>query len=159
MALVPTLVRVRSEDSPVYARVVRLVNGKRAVIAGFLGMVYPGLGHVYLREWLRALAWFGVAVATAALVVPDSAIEAARTGGLDAIIEASRNLPSNTVLALLLVRVVTAIDAVLIALDLGPTTDDESGELTCPNCGRELDKDIEFCHWCTVRVDYPADDQ
>ncbi|PSP91758.1 zinc ribbon domain-containing protein, partial [Halobacteriales archaeon QH_8_68_33] len=23
----------------------------------------------------------------------------------------------------------------------------------CPNCGEDLDPDLEFCHWCTERTD------
>ena len=41
-----------------------MVN-RRGVIAAVLGFVYPGLGHVYLRKWVRALSWFVLAIATA----------------------------------------------------------------------------------------------
>lgn len=34
-------------------------SGKRLWLASALAVIYPGLGHVYLREWLRALLWFG----------------------------------------------------------------------------------------------------
>lgn len=126
---------------------------RRAAIAGVLAMVYPGLGHLYLREWIRAIAWFGIGIATAALVMPDEAVQAVQSGGFDALLEVSRNLPTDTVVALLVIRVFTAIDAVLLALRVGPAASEEPEGPVCPNCGREIDGDIDFCHWCTTRLE------
>lgn len=35
-----------------------------------------------------------------------------------------------------------------IDLDVPVVSDD--GTITCPNCGKEVDADMEFCHWCTT---------
>ncbi|MFC6795806.1 zinc ribbon domain-containing protein [Halobaculum halobium] len=34
----------------------------------------------------------------------------------------------------------------------GASTDDEAP--ACPNCGKELDADLDFCPWCTTRLDW-----
>jgi hypothetical protein len=28
-----------------------------------------------------------------------------------------------------------------------------SGSTECPECGKELDPDLDFCPWCTTRLD------
>jgi predicted amidophosphoribosyltransferase len=30
---------------------------------------------------------------------------------------------------------------------------------TCPNCGKELEPDIDFCHWCTTQLDGDTDEE
>ncbi len=129
---------------------------RRALIAGVFAVIYPGLGHVYLREWLRALSWFGLALLTAALVVPADIITAYETGGLSRLVEASRSLPLASLSALLLVRLLNVIDAVRLALAPRRTATSSDG-LTCPHCGGEVDPQLDFCHWCTTELDQPAD--
>lgn len=133
---------------------------RRSIVASLLAFVYPGLGHVYLRAWIRAIAWFGLALVTAALVVPQSAMTAFQTGGISGLLEASRSFPLDVTLSLLAVRVLNVIDAYLTGLQRTPA-DEESAESagTCPECGRELDEDLDFCPWCTTRLeDYDEED-
>ena len=33
---------------------------KRPLVAALLSFLQPGLGHLYLREWLRAILWAGL---------------------------------------------------------------------------------------------------
>lgn len=133
---------------------------RRPLLAGLLGMVYPGLGHVYLRAWLRAIAWFGLALVTAALVVPHSAVVAFQQQGIDGLVAASRTFSLEVTASLLAVRLLNVVDAYLTGLRQDrataraaePTTD------VCPNCGGELDPELEFCPWCTTRLSEDADD-
>jgi predicted amidophosphoribosyltransferase len=39
-------------------------------------------------------------------------------------------------------------DAYVLARQ-GSSTDGQH----CPSCGKELDEDLDFCHWCTQRLD------
>lgn len=134
------------------------MSSRRALLAGVFAVIYPGLGHVYLREWLRALSWFGLALLTAALVVPADILTAYETGGLSRLLEASRTLPLASLVALLMVRLLNVIDAVRLAL--APRRPrDTPDTMTCPECGGEVDPQLDFCHWCTARLDQPADAQ
>lgn len=129
---------------------------RRSIIASVLAFVYPGLGHVYLRAWLRAIAWFGLALITAAMVVPESAIEAFQTGGVSGLFEASQTFPVEVTLSLLVVRLLNVIDAYLTGLQTQESSQqgEEAAETAnCPECGRELDEDLDFCPWCTTRLD------
>lgn len=131
------------------------MSRRRALIAGAFAVLYPGLGHVYLRAWLRALSWFGLALLTAALVVPADIVTAYETGGLSGLFEASQDLPLAAVGALLLVRLLNVVDAVRLALvpRQRPTPDG----VTCPECGGEVDPELEFCHWCTTKLESQED--
>lgn len=129
----------------------------RALIAAVLATVYPGLGHLYLRSWFRAITWFGLSLLTAAIVVPPEFVSAVETGGLDTIVEASREIPTDAYLAILAVRVMNVIDAAWIGLRPRRTSADAEGP-TCPNCGRELDEELDFCHWCTAPLEASADE-
>ena len=132
------------------------MSRRRAVVAGVLAVVYPGLGHVYLREWLRALSWFGLALLTAALVVPADVLAAYEAGGLSALAAASRSLPLASLVALFLVRILNVMDAVRIALAPRRAGGD-SDAATCPECGGEVDPQLDFCHWCTAKLEGPAE--
>ena len=131
---------------------------RRSIVASILAFIYPGLGHVYLRAWLRALAWFGLALVTAAMVIPESALTAFQTGGLSGLLEASQNFPLEVTLSLFVVRVLNVIDAYLTGLQrtTEPEPEPESAG-SCPECGRELDEDLDFCPWCTTRLDEAED--
>lgn len=128
---------------------------RRALLAGVFAVIYPGLGHVYLREWLRALSWFGLALLTAALVVPGDVLTAYEAGGLSRAFEASRDLPLASMAALLLIRLLNVVDAVRLALAPRQVLDGPAA-ITCPECGGEIDPELDFCHWCTTRLDHPG---
>ncbi|MFB6070866.1 MAG: zinc ribbon domain-containing protein [Halanaeroarchaeum sp.] len=128
---------------------------RRPLLAGLLGVLYPGLGHAYLRAWVRAVAWFGLAMVTAAMVVPESAFTAFQQHGLDGLLTASRNFPLEVTASLLVVRGLNVVDAYLTGLrqERATTRQVEAEEgATCPNCGGELDPELDFCPWCTTRL-------
>jgi hypothetical protein len=132
------------------------MSRRRALIAGLLAVIYPGLGHLYLRAWLRALAWFGLAILTAALVIPPEVITAYETGGFTALVEASRDLSLPPFLTILLVRLLNVVDAIRVAL--APKRGAESEEsASCPECGGAVDPQLDFCHWCTAELDHAAE--
>lgn len=120
---------------------------RRAWIAAVLAFLQPGLGHAYLREWLRAVAWFGLWVGTIALAVPSTGAFAevlfrpVRTAG---------DLPTAAALALTAVSVFCILDAYWLA---SRTASPEPESPTCPDCGREVDPSLSFCHWCTARLE------
>ena len=129
----------------------------RPWIAAFLAFLYPGLGHLYLRAWLRAVTWFGVAIATVWWLIetgaiPQSTVTAMGEGGVGAMLAASRSLPLEVVVSLFVVRALNVVDAFLTARQ---QADDDAAAVaagTCPECGRELDEDLDFCPWCTARL-------
>jgi hypothetical protein len=127
---------------------------RRPLVAGLLGFLYPGLGHLYLRAWVRAIAWFALALVTAAMVVPESAITAFQQQGIDGLIAASQDFTLEVTGSLLVVRVLNVVDAYLTGLRQEQATVESAAETaaTCPNCGGELDDDIDFCPWCTVEL-------
>jgi len=133
------------------------VVNRRGLIAGVLGFLYPGLGHAYLRAWIRAVAWFGLAVVTAALVVPDAAYQAFEARGMQGLLDASDSFGSRVTLSLLAVRLFSVVDAYVLAVKQSSPATAESDAATCPSCGKELDEDLDFCPWCTQRLDVPAD--
>lgn len=128
------------------------VPRKRPWLAALLAALVTGLGHLYLRRVGRALAWLAAIVATGLLFVDASALEAlARRESVE--------LPSIT--PLLIVGTLNVVDAYLLARaqnSIARLSNAATGELThCPNCGKELDPDLEFCHWCSAPTGNPRE--
>lgn len=117
---------------------------KRPWLAALFAVLVPGLGHVYLQAWLRALLWFWMAVLSFVLFVPEELVDGVASFG-DAI-ALSTELPIEAQLALFVVIAISAADAYWQATQ---TRQRVTGE-RCPHCGREIDDlELEFCHWCT----------
>ncbi|WP_435151744.1 DUF7575 domain-containing protein [Haladaptatus sp. DFWS20] len=130
---------------------------KRPWLAAGLAFVYPGLGHAYLRQWLRALLWFGFALVTVMVFIPQTTFEAVETGGFAAYSAEIQALPLSVVIPILVVQLCNILDAYWSALrgNRTPTTDgDGSSGTRCPNCRRNVDEDLDFCHWCTNPIDH-----
>lgn len=126
---------------------------KSPLIAVVLAVLYPGLGHVYLRRWGRAFIWFVTIIATVVWLVPASAMPSALS--VDAIMQARANVPQHVALIALVLSALSVVDAYRIAANSGQEPEEaspvgEEGTQTCPNCGKELDENLEFCHWCTT---------
>jgi hypothetical protein len=156
----------------------------RPVIAAVLALVFPGLGHLVLRRWGRALLWHLTIVGggAALLVLYDvDAGSSVLTPGQA--MEAAEALPPEITLPVALLSVLSSIDAYIVgrsdvaernrvdataeavrrraasADDEGPNAgspvteitgeDDEALQVKCPNCGKETDAELDFCHWCT----------
>ncbi|MBV0923704.1 zinc ribbon domain-containing protein [Halomicroarcula limicola] len=126
---------------------------KRPWLAAVLAFLYPGLGHVYLREWLRAVLWFGLVYSTTALLIDGNAMAPLQNGfTLDNLLAAAQNVPLEASVAVLAITALNMVDAYWMATRGNVTTEVLEGT-KCPNCGKELDDDIEFCHWCTTELD------
>ena len=129
-------------------------SGKRPWLAAALALLYPGLGHAYLREWLRALTWFALTFATVTLALPQSAVPDSGGVSLDAVMSATRALPTEASIAIFVLLVLNTVDAYRLARQ-GTRSEEAAatdGERRCPNCGRETDADLEFCQWCTKPI-------
>lgn len=125
------------------------------VIAALLGTAVTGLGHLYLRRWVRGLGWVGAMLVVSVLFVPQSAVSATVAGTLD---------DPLAVLPIILLSAVSALDAYLIAkvtrmqtkqgrtIQAGGTADDGESP-ACPACGKPVDPDLGFCHWCTTEFE------
>jgi type III secretory pathway component EscS len=116
-----------------------------------LSFLQPGLGHLYLRAWVRAALWFGLWVTTVLLVVPSP--DAA--GPVDALVRALTlvaDQPLEVTLALVSVTVFGTLDTYWLASRRNYTQD--TSEPRCPYCGNEVDTDLEFCHWCTRPIEW-----
>jgi hypothetical protein len=153
-------------------------SGKRPWLAALLGTLVTGLGHVYLRRWLRGVGWFAVAVAASALFVPPEAAEGLLSGSGGDL---------DTLAPLLVVGLASVADAYVLARasqreaseGVGATPSDDTatgavadgrasavetrpegtGETAeCPECGKDLDPDLDFCPWCTARLSDPAEE-
>ncbi len=132
----------------------------RPWIAAAFAFLYPGLGHIYLRAWLRALVWFALAMATAWLVIPADTFATLEQNGLDGILTASESLPLSTVAPLLVVRALNIVDAYLTgARQRTPGPGDEAEGTPCPQCGKPLDDDLSFCPWCTTEFEEPESEE
>ncbi|MFB6166350.1 MAG: DUF6677 family protein [Haloarculaceae archaeon] len=128
---------------------------KRPWLAAALALVYPGLGHLYLREWIRSLLWFGLIVTTSGMLIPPGTLP--QTASLQSISEVYAQMPLETELALTLVTVLSGVDAYWTASRNNERRRRERTGTRCPECGREVDADLAFCHWCTAELDRPAE--
>jgi hypothetical protein len=158
-------------------------NQLRPVLAAVLALVFPGLGHLSLRRWGRALLWHvtivGGGVALFALYDVQPVDPFAGPAAVTAAV------PTDVTFPIVVLSVLSALDAYLVgradvaereraaaaaeairrraasaegddgtgagAVPPGAvgSGDGEAPDVTCPNCGREADADLDFCHWCT----------
>ncbi|WP_121823105.1 zinc ribbon domain-containing protein [Halostella salina] len=136
----------------------RPISDKRPWLAALLAAFVTGLGHLYLRRWRRALGWLLVLFAVTVLFVDPATVNAFATGG---------SVDPLAIAPIYVVGAVSVIDAYLLARAgnfVARITPNGDGEFThCPNCGKELDGDLDFCQWCStdladVEVATPADE-
>lgn len=135
---------------------------KRPWLAALLTILAPGLGHAYLREWGRAVLWLLLVVGAWLVLVPDLLA----VTSLEEFRAATDGAPVVVNLALASASALCIADAYWMALnhnrpsaaDPGPIASDDAhpdpaAVTECPSCGRELDADLDFCHWCTTPLD------
>lgn len=123
------------------------LSRKRPWLAALLAALGTGLGHLYLRRWRRALGWLTVLVGVGVLFVDPTVLEALANGTT---VDLLSRLP------LLIVGCLSIVDAYLLAHaqnQVVRSTDTQTRERPhCPNCRKELDSDLEFCHWCATEI-------
>lgn len=133
----------------------RLMSGKRPWLAALLGTLVTGLGHLYLRRWLRAFGWIVLAFVTADLFVPREVLVA-----LQAFVVSGTGSPPALVSLgpLLMVSLLSVVDAYFMAI-LANRQREFEARTRCPSCGHELDGDLHFCQWCSEPLgEMPTDD-
>ena len=136
---------------------------RRALVATLIGVLgatvgVAGVGHAYLREWRRAVAWFtfvlgvelvllSVFANPVALAEPQSAssVTAATVQSI------ASGLPLTVTGPVLVLFVLSVLDAYRLALG-GRGIDDDTGP-SCPYCGHDVDPELAFCPWCTERFE------
>lgn len=135
---------------------------KRPWLAALLALAVTGLGHAYLRRWGRAFGWLALVYAALALFVPPEAVEVAAEG----VRGGSATLPSSVDPLVFLPPLLVALGSVADAYLLARAERDEAlraaageGTVVCPNCGREVDEDLEFCQWCTTEFATPDEEE
>lgn len=117
------------------------VKSKRPWLAALLAVLLTGLGHLYLREWFRAAMWYGFALSAALIFVPESTVQA--------LVENGTRPALAEIAPILAIQVLSVVDAYRVALKRNVM----AGETPCPHCGRPLDEDLQFCHWCTTPLE------
>lgn len=124
----------------------------RPVAAAALSVLFPGAGHAFIRDWVRALLFGGLFVTVLAVFLPTGDIATAASFS-DAAAVAIEDSSSTTRFLLSFLVLFAAIDSTFRAAGLPPGSGRDGDGPTCPRCGRELDEDLEFCHWCTTELD------
>ncbi|SEP23916.1 hypothetical protein SAMN04487948_12533 [Halogranum amylolyticum] len=147
-------------------------KAKRTWLAVALAIPVVGLGHLYLRRWARAAGWLFLVVVASVFVPPEEleALNATWEQGLLATGNAA-SVPAPDFLALapvLVVGVLSIVDAYLVARRHNAqfraeqaavaAGDDAEAGVECPSCGREVDPELDFCHWCTTRLQRPDEE-
>jgi hypothetical protein len=135
---------------------------RRALVATLIGVLgatvgVAGVGHAYLREWRRAVAWFTFVLGAELVLLsvfadPAALAESGSSGvvSLAALQSMASGLPPTITGPVLVLFVLSILDAYQIALRGG--REPEAGP-TCPNCGEEIDPELDFCPWCTERFE------
>jgi len=133
---------------------------RRALIATLVAVLgasvgVAGVGHLYLRKWRRAAAWFafvlGATIVLVSVFVDPATLSLshpATVANVDP--NALPTIVTAPVFALLLLN---ALDAYRLAAR-GPRTADAP---QCPACGGELDPELDFCPWCTTRLEWESE--
>jgi hypothetical protein len=123
---------------------------RRPVLAALLSVLQPGLGHVYLREWLRACLWAGVWTVSLAGVAVSAGVDLTDAESVVVafgLFPGASGLPPEAALAIVAVTAVSTLDAYWLTARNNHRIRKEASR--CPHCGRGLDPTLSFCHWCT----------
>ncbi|ELZ08232.1 hypothetical protein C479_12863 [Halovivax asiaticus JCM 14624] len=137
----------------------------RAIVAVGLSLLVPGAGHVVIRDWGRAVLFGALFVISVVLLLPveqlwaiagDGSMTSAGSMG-ETMTELSETVDSETDtidrFTLLFLSLFAAIHAGTQAFGLTDTPGADEDVAACPTCGKPLDEELSFCHWCTTRLD------
>ncbi|MFB6168595.1 MAG: zinc ribbon domain-containing protein [Haloferacaceae archaeon] len=122
---------------------------RRAAVAAVVGAVgaavgIAGAGHVYLRRWRRAAAWFSVALGASVVLVFVFADPQTVTAD---------SLPPEVVAPVAAVLVASVADAYLAGRQGQSSRAAGDDAPDCPACGRDLDPTLEFCWYCSAPIE------
>ena len=136
---------------------------RRALVAALVGVLgatigIAGVGHAYLREWRRAVAWFTFVLGAELVLLSVFADPAAVVGSgssmpmtLSNLMSTASTLPSTVTGPLLVLLVLSTVDAYRLGL-MGGEAGEDAGP-SCPYCGQAVDPELDFCQWCTGRFE------
>ncbi|RQH03237.1 zinc ribbon domain-containing protein [Natrarchaeobius oligotrophus] len=126
----------------------------RALAAAGLSVLLPGAGHALIKDWLRMLVFSGLYFTAVVLFLPPPN-EIAAVGSLTESMEfVASEIDTMGQFVLSFIVLFAAIDATFRALGFPPGSNGDSADgPSCPHCGKELDEDLSFCHWCTTRLE------
>ncbi|WP_222920025.1 zinc ribbon domain-containing protein [Natrinema sp. SYSU A 869] len=130
----------------------------RALLAAGLSVIMPGAGHVLVRDWLRAALFAGLFLSVSAFFLPIDQLAAAgpitNVNEINAYADImAEETDAMAQFFLSFIALFAAIDATFRALGYPPRGADDTEGPTCPECGKGIDDDLEFCHWCTTRLE------
>ncbi len=129
----------------------------RALAAALLSLLFPGIGHAVIRDWVRALFFAGLFIMALALTFSTDQLSALTSlEGATTVLTEDLTRIDQFFLSFLVLFAAT--DALLRGLGTVGQPSSHDGP-SCPHCGRELDADLEFCHWCTAKLATPEDDE
>ncbi|EMA06849.1 hypothetical protein SAMN05443574_105279 [Haloarcula vallismortis] len=131
---------------------------KRPLLAVVLAFIFPGLGHFYLRKWGRGLLWLGLLFVLSVVFVVTGAIDPVTQLSIEALSSSYQSRPTEVTIGSVVITTLNVVDAYWVAVNQNQAQEVEAGT-TCPNCGKELDEDIDFCHWCTTQLEPVEADQ
>jgi hypothetical protein len=119
---------------------------RRALVAALIGALgvavfVAGAGHVYLRQWRRAAAWFSLTLGVLLVLVSVTGTQPQSMGS-------PADLQPLVVGPFFALGGLSVLDAYRLGLRETASQADGDG-FACPHCGRETDPDIDFCQWCT----------
>jgi len=131
----------------------REISRKRPWLAVVLTALLPGLGHAYLRLWGRALMWIGLTTLGVVFLFPVEMYQ--EIPSLAALVEMTTSMSAGATIALFSIIGFCGLDAYLMAQRINHFAGDVGAERPprCPECGNELDGELDFCHWCTTELD------
>lgn len=122
---------------------------KRPWLAALLSAIAMGLGQLYLRRWRRAIGWLVVLLGVNVVFVDQTAVTGAQNGELIAIL---------SLLPVPIAGGLCVFDAYVLAHATNTVREHSAPVATehppCPNCGKELDPELTFCHWCTTEIEW-----
>lgn len=126
----------------------------RALAAAGLSVLLPGAGHALIRDWARAIIFTGLYFATIAFLVTTDQL--ATASSISEAMRISSEISTRNWFILSFIVLFATIDATFRAMRY-PLGSNQTGDgPSCPECGKELDEELSFCHWCTTRIEPPA---
>ena len=130
----------------------------RALVAGGVSVLLPGAGHALIRDWFRALVFMGLYLSAVALFLPSPEQVTAAESLTESVEVISRETETMGQFIISFIVLFAAIDATFRSLGFPPNGASAADGPTCPECGKEIDEELDFCHWCTARLE-PREDE
>jgi len=81
-------------------------------------------------------------------------------------------VPTEVTIPLLVIITLSVLDAVFLSISLSKEQAAQDARVdagvdpemaaqlpTCPNCGKEVDPELDFCPWCTAEFERPPEEE